>query len=75
MELWKGEVRLIEVKTGDETRLTFNCSFDLDELVPHLRRIKHEYDENVVNSLIYALIGMFERLKIDLLALLCREGW
>ena len=73
MELWKGEIRLMEVEEGDETRLTFDCSFDLDSLVPELRKIKHKYGESVVNSLIYALVGMFERLKIDLLDLIGGE--
>ena len=69
-ELWKGGIKLLEVKGNDETIVKWDYEFDLKELLPILRRLKHEYGENIVASLIYAQIGLLERLKLDLLSLL-----
>jgi len=69
-ELWKGGIKLLEVKGNDETIVKWDYEFDLEELLPILRRLKHEYGENIVASLIYAQIGLLERLKLDLLSLL-----
>ncbi|WP_457549551.1 hypothetical protein [Archaeoglobus sp.] len=51
-ELWKGEIKLLEVDEGDETIVKWDYNFDYEELLPVLRRLKHEYGENIVASII-----------------------
>jgi len=70
--LWEGKIRLVETETEDEVRVTFDYEFDLDELMPQLRMVRSKYDDGdaIVGSMVYALIGMLEGLKQDLLCLL-----
>jgi len=73
-KLWKGGIKLLEVKEDEETIVKWDYEFDFEELLPILRRLRHEYGGNIVASLIYAWIGLLERLKLDLISLLEDTG-
>jgi hypothetical protein len=67
--IWEGKVRLVRIKEGKDEILRWDDEELYNGLKVAFKRMKHEYSPNMVNALIFGLVGMLEEFKLHLLLL------